>query len=164
MRLYNFVNMYLSDRHIGIQASHASNILVFKNHDNPAVADWVMNHKTTICLNGGDHESLKEIGARFMFDQSEYANQAFTEPGLNDAYTAVSIVVPEKIYETARICREKRLSAQILFDLCYTEDVMEIAGDMVNAVQLTKTMFNGTRPTSFDVYLTDLIATSSLAS
>src|SRR5271167_740197 len=70
LRLYSFVNFYLSSIQQGIQTGHAAVDLVRKYADRnrynsditpenvEMVANWADNHKTFIVLNGGDLKSM----------------------------------------------------------------------------------------------------------
>jgi hypothetical protein len=104
--------MYLSGAQIGIQTAHVVSELFLKYQSNSHLNIWAEHDKTIICLNGGDHESLKNISESFA--DTNYAYAEFYEPGLNNAITAVGIIVSERIYKTAKEFRENGITT---FDL-----------------------------------------------
>ncbi len=133
MRCYSFVNYYLSDIQRGIQSGHA-NVelsLLSKEKGYDMYVDWAKNHKTVVVLNGGNQASLQNIyttledcakGGMMM----PFAKFHEDEQSLNGALTAVSIVVPEFYYETARKVRS---------NLVQTSDVLTYAWEF-NVVSL----------------------------
>jgi len=113
MRLYTFTNMYLSDIQRGIQTAHIVSNLYSKyyTHDDGTMIeqldDWASLHKTIIVLNGGYSQHIQALHL-LMSEQSEYPFAQFRESdeALDGALTAVGIVIPERIYDTARQLRE----------------------------------------------------------
>jgi hypothetical protein len=124
MRAYFFTNMYLSSIQNGIQPQHCTSELFVKYDDYGETAyasnvlfDWAKNHKTTIVVNGGYSSTLRELIARFDSQHNPYPWAYFVEdedaigplnPTVDKragALTCVGIVLPEKIYETARAIR-----------------------------------------------------------
>ena len=117
MRAYFFNNMYLNGIHNGIQAGHAldqlwSSLTEAKGkrtkRTKSAEAKFAMlrefsrDHKTWICLNGGDHELLGNL-YKNLSGQTLYPFTMFQEPGLNFANTAIVVILPERMYDdTAR--------------------------------------------------------------
>lgn len=109
MRLYSFVNMYLSPIQHGIQTAHVVSDLYekYRNIDvkkHGAVArdtlyDWGKNHKTIIVLNGGFSSNLDDI-CHYISNQDVYPYVKFHEgkDELCGAVTAVGIVLPEYVY------------------------------------------------------------------
>lgn len=146
MRCYHFGNYYMSSIQQGIQAAHCQMELFVKyqdigiNHDYdylPAINgieyqikvdnlyDWAENHKTMICLNGGNLQGLKDIESLFQSEQNIFPWATFYEDemSLGGILTNVCIVIPEDIYETASKIRTGDL-VQIgnkLFDKYCTE-------------------------------------------
>lgn len=112
MRFYSCGNMYLSSIQQGIQAFHCLGEMIIKYPSVPcdltvnAVAretlyDWIQNHKTLICLNGGNNASLNELYALLtQEDNPGYPVAKFHEDAisLGGMLTSVGIVLPEKIY------------------------------------------------------------------
>lgn len=109
MRLYSFVNFYLSSIQQGIQTGHLTDDMstqyIMRTAENRPQAqkyrEWISKHKTYIILNGGDHES---IISTFMILEDicpdlELPYGCFTEPGLGDMMTCCGVVVPENYYE-----------------------------------------------------------------
>jgi hypothetical protein len=105
LRLYSFINFYLSSIQQGIQTGHAAVRLVRKYSMagaqplNAAMAnDWADNHETFICLNGGDDEGIE--AARLVISKSFLPWCEFEESkgALNRLRTCVAVVVPECIF------------------------------------------------------------------
>ena len=120
MRYYGFTNMYLSSIQVGIQNAHCL-VNIGREYDDteltlsgvPAYvdyADWADNHKTMICLNGGNQADLQELGHFFEDESNPYAWSCFyeDEQSLNGCLTCVGIILSERIYETSRIIKEDR--------------------------------------------------------
>jgi hypothetical protein len=116
MRLYSFVNAnYLKDIQHGLQTAHAVAELYNKYPEETAAGncarydvlnDWSRNHKTIIILDGGDCQDLWDI-FRFLLDNDETLKLPFVKfaedtRSLNNALTAVAIVVPAEIYEVKK--------------------------------------------------------------
>ncbi len=111
MRRYTFANQYLTGIHIGIQSGHAAEEMWSElisemsiggergaaSRDKRLILQrFAAIYKTWIVLNGGDSDMLKELYA--FLKPSEYPTSLTIEPGLNDAVTAVSIIIPERLY------------------------------------------------------------------
>jgi hypothetical protein len=93
------VNQYLSGAHIGIQTAHiVANLFVDYRGDGD-LFEWANEHQTIICLNGGDHENLNKIHEELI--ETDFVCSIFSEPGLNGSFTAVGVIVSEKVYELA---------------------------------------------------------------
>lgn len=121
MRAYFFGNMYLSSIQQGIQAAHVVHELflkyppdVFADKTTQTLYEWAKDHKTMILLNGGYAEALEDLHAFFESPTNPYPFTWFHEEkaSLNGALTSVGIVLPEKIYETARALREGNIAAE----------------------------------------------------
>jgi len=56
-------------------------------------------HKTWIVLDGGDHEALSDMWGFLCDERNPYPFSRFCEPGLNNAITSLSIVLPERMYD-----------------------------------------------------------------
>lgn len=109
MRLYTFVNYYLSGIQQGIQSLHVLGDLTVKTnktyHENSyqkmMFNSWLENHKTVIVCNGGNSKSLQDLC--FLFDHPEnrypWAYFCEDEDSLCGAITAVGIVLPQEIYD-----------------------------------------------------------------
>ena len=111
-RAYYFGNMYMSSIQQGIQALHATSEMYLKYDGEQSAAatdlhDWGEFYKTVVLLNGGDHSALIKI-AEFINDPANpYAWAEWNEgdPDLNGAMTCASIVLPARIYESAKELR-----------------------------------------------------------
>ena len=108
LRLYSFVNYYLSPIQAGIQTGHAAVQLVrhyagLTHRDHDMVMDWADDHKTFIVLNGGNNAQL--ISAHEAVMNSGYPYSAFfeDEASLGGIMTCVAVVVPESVFNAKRI-------------------------------------------------------------
>lgn len=118
MRLYTFVNFYISSIQQGIQTAHVVHELFNKYgmreiqyHDAfLQLHNWARNHKTIIVLNGGIDASLNDL-FEFMKDPNNgYPFACFREDeqSLGGILTAVGIVLPAEIYEAAEMIRNHK--------------------------------------------------------
>src|SRR5271157_3990277 len=108
LRLYSFVNFYLSSIQQGIQTGHAAVDLVRRyrhvlgKSGQPElcsmVEEWADKHKTFIILNGGDNDAVRE--ARSIVFASGFPCISFSEPGLRSLETCVVTILPESIFNT----------------------------------------------------------------
>lgn len=127
MRFYSFTNFYLSSIQQGIQPGHAAVELFVKYgrvppnsrgtewKKNEMLYDWAANHKTFICLNGGNHKGISDI-AKFFDDKRNpcpFAVFYEDQQSLGGLMTSVGIVIPEKIYATAE--NERRSTLTMIF-------------------------------------------------
>lgn len=108
LRLYSFVNFYLSSIQQGIQTGHAAVDLVRKytrNSTNPVksrqqlmVEEWADNYKTFIVLNGGHNAAIHH--AHDIISESDFPFISFyeDEASLDSLMTCTCIVVAEKIF------------------------------------------------------------------
>ena len=146
MRCYTFGNYYMSSIQQGIQAAHSTAELFVKYQDiginyvndyEPTIQeyehqdkvqdlyDWAENHKTMVCLNGGNLQGLKDIETLFqeIGNKLPWASFYEDEESLGSILTNIAIIVPEYIYDTAAKIRTGDL-VQIgnkLFDKYCTE-------------------------------------------
>ena len=76
--------------------------------------DWAENHKTMICLNGGNLQGLKDIESLFQSEQNIFPWATFYEDemSLGGILTNVCIVLPEDIYENAAKIRNREYTLQ----------------------------------------------------
>lgn len=118
MRAYFFGNMYLSSIQNGIQSAHVVGELVVKYRPTPqriAVAqwkiliEWMDKHKTMVLLNAGYGEELHSLHKFFNETDNPYPWAPFHESkeALDGAFTSIGIVLPERIYNTSKVCREE---------------------------------------------------------
>jgi hypothetical protein len=111
LRLYAFVNFYLSSIQQGIQTGHAS-VDIIRKYVHPMaaveprhtemVADWADNYKTYITLNGGRHVDIKK--ALVLAEKSGFPFAPFheDEDSLGGLMTAVAVVLPDYIFNLRR--------------------------------------------------------------
>ena len=107
MRFYAAGNMYLSSIQQGIQAFHCLGEMVGKYssskigevHANTVFHEWLTDHKTLVCLNGGNNASLTEF-YNLICDNPLYPVAKFheDEQSMGGMLTCVGIIVPERIY------------------------------------------------------------------
>jgi hypothetical protein len=116
LRLYSFVNFYLSSIQQGIQTGHAAVDLVRKYtaHGNPLRSDitsyhehlveqWADNYKTFIILNGGDSVGIANatsvISKNGVFPWVKFKE---SEGSLEGIQTSVAVVLPAYIFEATK--------------------------------------------------------------
>lgn len=132
LRLYTFVNVYLSSIQAGIQSAHLVHDMFVKykengsntKSDHAALWDWAKNHKTLIVLNGGPNEYIRTRWLQFQRELSTvetYINHglpwgSFNEDefSLGGVMTCVGVVLPECIFNAV----DYRTASKILpFDV-----------------------------------------------
>jgi hypothetical protein len=105
----------------GIQTLHSTVELFNKYVPNPSnndavtsdtydiLFDWSLNHKTCISLNAGTSPDLEQLADFFEDSRNLYPWASFNEDeSLGNLMTAISIVLPEKIYEAASKTKNSR--------------------------------------------------------
>lgn len=106
MRLYTFINFYLSQIQQGIQTAHIVHELFNKYKFSSSTAPlqlerWSREHKTIIVLNGGVDQQIGEM--MDIFAKYEFPFEQFVEDeGLCKARTGCGVVLPEWIYNAER--------------------------------------------------------------
>lgn len=107
LRCYCFTNMYISPIQCGIQSAHCIAELFVKykhtvSEKGRILDSWSIYDKTMIVLNGGYQSRLLELDQHFSADQNIYPHSIFKEEqdALNGATTCVSIVLPDKIFDS----------------------------------------------------------------
>lgn len=135
-RFYSFTNYYISSIQKGIQTSHlVSEMSILKNKGTP-YNDWAKNDKTVVVLNGGNARKLTEIyDAAVLFGKEHnFPVVKFNEDedSLNGALTAVGILLPENVYEYARLQRERKFDAGFHDAL----NACELSNESVNFIAL----------------------------
>ena len=129
MRLYTFINFYLSQIQQGIQTAHIVHELfnsydAVTNKDGPGkmLDDWSRDHKTIIVLNGGADQQIQEL--MDVFKEYEFPFTQFVEDeGLCRARTGCGIVLPDWIYSCER---KYEVSGEGRFKVPYYEYFKEI--------------------------------------
>jgi hypothetical protein len=108
-RLYFLVPYNISPIQQAIQAGHAALEYAHLHGDDPEYVDFIENWKTWIILNGGTTNnnrdenmitlgSLNQIADGFMAKFVKHST--FYEPDLNNALTAICLLVDERIFNT----------------------------------------------------------------
>lgn len=106
MRLYTFINFYLSQIQQGIQTAHIVHELFNKfkedSYKQKFLRDWSENHKTIIVLNAGADQQIQEL--LDVFATSPFPFTSFEEDeGLCGARTGCGIVLPDWVYDASRV-------------------------------------------------------------
>jgi len=119
MRAYFFVNNWLSQIQRGIQVAHCAVEMAryYARHTGVGETrfldfeEWADQHKTMIVLNGGGHADLNDLTGFLSQGPHDLPWGYFKEDreSLNGAVTCVGVVIPERIYEKARMVREGTL-------------------------------------------------------
>jgi len=115
MRAYFFVNSWLSGIQKGLQTAHCvaemADDAETPNARTNLYREWAKVHKTIIVLEGGPHAGLVELveffGRQFNLPWASFSED---EESLNGAMTCVGIIVPEDLYERAKMVREGDLN------------------------------------------------------
>jgi len=111
LRCYTFTIFQLSPIQQGIQAGHAAIELCTKHNlgtlPGEMVRDWARNHKTMVCLNGGQVADVLDLVQFLDSDENPYPWAPFVEDEdfLASITTSVAIVLPARIYEAAGVIR-----------------------------------------------------------
>jgi hypothetical protein len=112
-RAYYFGNMYLSSIQQGIQALHCTSEMYLKydpRNPSPQSAGlriWGEQDKTVVLMNGGDCAALEKIANKLASLDNPYAWAEWNEgrTDLNSALTCVGIILPPRIYDSAKELR-----------------------------------------------------------
>jgi hypothetical protein len=119
-RCYVFSHFMLGPMAKGIQTLHSTVELFNKYIPNPSndhyvedlqydiLFDWSLNHKTVISLNPGVSGDMDDLVYFLMSIENPYPWADFHEDeySLKGLRTAVSLILPEKIYEAASLFRK----------------------------------------------------------
>ena len=114
LRCYTFTDFMLSSIQQGIQSGHASMELVYKymvvegwqNGFAEQVNEWIKNHKTIICLNGGNFANLHDIKEFLDVAENPFPFSAFEEEeDQGGNLTSVAIILPARIFDGAQALR-----------------------------------------------------------
>ena len=115
MRLYSFVNYYLSPLQHGLQTAHMVSELFrdritdeTNSRETQMLDSWAKYHKTIIICNGGNQLELQSLFDFFVNKDNLFPFSYFTEDeqSLNGCLTCVGIVLPERIYAAMAAVRE----------------------------------------------------------
>lgn len=129
--------MYLSGKHIGIQAQHSTARLMYKylsgeTSQRSIVEKWVTQHETTIALRGGDHTRLEilydkivDLGDRFPYPYAE-----FSEPGLNYSLTSIAVILDQYALDAFNAVRKE--GSIVSLNSFFEEDVAEVLYEIMN--------------------------------
>lgn len=119
LRCYTFTDFMLSSIQQGIQSGHAAMELVNKymvsegwqNGYAEQVADWVANHKTIICKNGGAYADICDWLAFFEDGEASGSHTlpftGFTEEAAQGGnLTSVAVILPARIFVGAGLIKK----------------------------------------------------------
>lgn len=103
MRLYTFINCYLSSIQQGIQTAHILGEMCRKHRTHIqglALDNYLQNHKTIIVCNGGNNAMIEDLIGFFNRKDNQFQIACFHEDkeSLCGALTGVGILLPESIY------------------------------------------------------------------
>lgn len=107
LRMYSFINMYLSSIQQGIQSGHCvDEMTVFYLvkglclEEGALFVEWLRDHKTIICCNGGDSDGIESIyrSLEFLCEELHLPYGMFKEPGCANMMTCCNVVVPEQYF------------------------------------------------------------------
>ena len=166
LRLYTFINVYLSSIQQGIQTAHLVHEL-FTTYTKPGsektrLYDWANNHKTIITLNGGANA---DIQSKFLFLMREARSLEFPAPfasfcedeySLGGVMTGCAVVLPETIYDAVPQKQLKFIDG--LDDNGYNRDV---PGAFYHVVD--KSIMKVWMPNSSEARLIEMVKSCGLA-
>lgn len=119
LRCYTFTHFILSPIQQGIQAGHSSTELSNKyliregwvNGMAEQINDWIANHKTIICLNGGNSAGLQDILNFLLAPANPFPVTSFyeDEQTAEGLMTSIAIILPARIFKTAELMRRRTL-------------------------------------------------------
>jgi len=127
LRCYTFTNWMLRPIQQGIQPAHASMELFNKYLLNEGwqngyaenVADWSQNHKTMICLNGGNAKGIREwleffnVGELNGHSALPFAPFYEDEQSLDGGLTSVAVILPARIFDGAAALRRAKYDDKV---------------------------------------------------
>lgn len=137
LRCYTFTHFIVSSIQQGIQSGHASMELSNKymleegwiNGMAEQVAEWIKDHKTIICLNGGNSAGLHDL-SQFLNDEDnpfpyvEFYEDEQTAEGL---MTSISTVLPARIFDGAARLRRQKYDSQISVTWDHLQEELRIS-------------------------------------
>ena len=99
----------MSQLQLGLQTAHCVAEMALQKNEMFEI--WAKMHKTIVILNGGNCESLKNLREYLIHPMNlfPYASFEEDEASLNGAITSVGIILPEGIYEAARLVRNRTI-------------------------------------------------------
>lgn len=168
MRFYSFTNsLYMSPLQVGLQTAHCvaeAAINAHKSKNSGMFGAWARDHKTIVILNGGNCASLLKIEDFFKKGQNPYVWASFYEDvaSLNGAITAVGVVLPEEIYETALLVRNRTLFRPPGGDQ-YSSFMFEGVGDLDENLRLGRLCRFYNEADEWTISLVELLNTCKLA-
>ena len=106
MRFYSFTNSYIHAKQHAIQAGHAIEQVWLKvmtgtrRSSKQYLIEYATNHKTWYVMDGGGPLLNWEIIDAYS-TYSCFPSAYFREPGLENAMTAMAVLLPERMYDKA---------------------------------------------------------------
>lgn len=126
--------------------------------------DWALNHETIVSLNGGITPELMDMIEFLEYDNCPYPWAYFREDeSLGELVTSISLVLPERIYDTASLIRTKtvRLDGNVIKPLnwdYYNENFI-----MYKYIELENTCLRYGEFSEFEINLINRMNTYRLA-
>ena len=115
MRFYSFTNWMLRPIQQGIQPGHAAVELFVKYDMQPGqqtdlLWEWAVNHKTFVCLNGGNNTDIYELDRFMQSEENPYPYAPFYEDAdsLGGLMTSVGIILEPRMYDASAALRRYR--------------------------------------------------------
>lgn len=96
-RMYVFVLKQLSPMQKGIQAAHSIVEYGLRHALNTDYIMWGNDDKTIVVLDGGIYNDMNDI--IHALKENVFTFSVFREPDLNNMVTAISLIVPEEVYD-----------------------------------------------------------------
>ena len=123
VRCYTFTHFMLSSIQQGIQSGHAATELSDKYMLAEGwqygyaeeLANWISNHKTIICLNGGNSKGLHDLYA-FLDDEANtfpFVKFHEDEDSMEGILTSIALILPARIFDGAARLRRQKYDPQI---------------------------------------------------
>lgn len=123
IRCYTFTHFMLSSIQQGIQSGHAATELSDKymlaegwqNGYAEELASWISNHKTIICLNGGNSKGLHDLYAFLGNDANPFPFVKFheDEDSMEGILTSIALILPARIFDGAARLRRQKYDPQV---------------------------------------------------
>ena len=66
--------------------------------EHPIVDEWLHNHKTLVCLNGGHDSKMQELYLFLGDERNPYPIAKFHEENMGNMLTSLGVIVPETVY------------------------------------------------------------------
>lgn len=129
MRAYFFGNYYLSAIQQGIQSTHCIVEIQQKYRVTSCSCilqyeEWARKHKTVVLLNGGNQADLIDLYTFLQHSSNLFPFGFFKEDeqSLNSCVTCVGIILPARIYDGAKLLRDRLSKVVFMHEDTYIID------------------------------------------